>query len=61
MLRVFNCGIGMILVVPSEDAGEITHRLQSLDERAYRIGKIERRKSDDDPQLIFDPGFLGER
>jgi phosphoribosylformylglycinamidine cyclo-ligase len=41
MLRVFNCGIGMILVVPQEEASDVIHRLQAVGERAYRIGRIE--------------------
>ena len=59
MLRVFNCGIGMILVVPKEQSEDIIHRLQSLGERAYPIGKIERKGSPDEPPLEFDPGFAG--
>lgn len=55
LLRVFNCGIGMILVVPREDLEEIVHRLEGLGERAYVIGEIERR-SPDEPALLMDPG-----
>jgi phosphoribosylformylglycinamidine cyclo-ligase len=58
MLRVFNCGIGMILIVPNECADEVLHRLRGLDERGYRIGTIER-KAEGDPPILFDPGFLG--
>ena len=61
MLRVFNCGIGMVLAVPKEQSEDIIHRLQSLGERAYLIGKIERKGSDDDPPLEFDPGFAGRK
>jgi phosphoribosylformylglycinamidine cyclo-ligase len=58
MLRVFNCGIGMILIVPNDCADEVLNRLRGLDERGYRIGRIER-KTEDDPPILFDPGFLG--
>jgi len=58
MLRVFNCGIGMILVVPHEQAEDIIHRLQGLGERGYRIGEIERKRSDSGLPIAFDPGFL---
>jgi phosphoribosylformylglycinamidine cyclo-ligase len=54
MLRVFNCGIGMVLIVPREQAQEIQDRLQALNERTYPIGRIER-KAPDDPALVFDP------
>jgi phosphoribosylformylglycinamidine cyclo-ligase len=57
LLRVFNCGIGMVLVVPRDQADDISQRLQGLGERPYRIGEIER-KRDDEPPLLFDPGFL---
>ena len=38
MLRVFNCGIGMILVVPRGDAQDVRERLNGMGERAYEIG-----------------------
>jgi phosphoribosylformylglycinamidine cyclo-ligase len=49
MLRVFNCGIGMVLIVPSEEASDILDRIQALGERAYRIGEIDVRTPDDPP------------
>jgi phosphoribosylformylglycinamidine cyclo-ligase len=55
MLRVFNCGVGMILIVPDEQARDIAQRLQGLGERPYLIGSIER-KSEDEPAVLFDPG-----
>jgi phosphoribosylformylglycinamidine cyclo-ligase len=54
MLRVFNCGIGMILVVPREEEADVIQRLQALDERAYPIGEIEA-KQPDEPALLFRP------
>jgi phosphoribosylformylglycinamidine cyclo-ligase len=57
MLRVFNCGVGMVLVVPREQAEDIIQRLQGLSERAYRIGVIERKRSEDEAPVCFDPGF----
>jgi len=57
MLRVFNCGVGMILIVAREQATDICERFAGLGERAYPIGEIER-KSPDDPSLLLDPGCL---
>jgi phosphoribosylformylglycinamidine cyclo-ligase len=57
LLRVFNCGIGMIAIVPAESADEILQRLQGLGERGYTIGVVER-KSEGEPAILFDPGFL---
>ena len=54
MLRVFNCGIGMLLVVKEEEATEILHRLRAQGERAYRIGVIEAKSTDEAP-LSFGP------
>jgi phosphoribosylformylglycinamidine cyclo-ligase len=51
--RVFNCGIGMILVVPREQANDVIQRLEGMSERAYRIGVIER-QPEDAPQLLFE-------
>jgi phosphoribosylformylglycinamidine cyclo-ligase len=54
MLRVFNCGIGMVLIVPADEASDILDRVQALGERAYRIGEIDVR-SPDDPPLFLGP------
>ena len=58
MLRVFNCGLGMLLIVSSEQAGDVIERCQALGERAYPIGEIEA-KAPDDPGLIFGPTPAG--
>lgn len=57
LLRVFNCGIGMVLVVPRDQADEISDRLEGLGERSYKIGAIERRDPKG-PSLVIDPGYL---
>jgi len=57
MLRVFNCGIGMVLCVPHDQAADIAERLRAQGERAYLIGRIERR-AEHEPALQIDPGFL---
>jgi len=58
MMRVFNCGIGMILIVPREQADDIVERLSGLGERAYLIGEIERKPDEEGEALVFDPGYL---
>ncbi|HEX8960802.1 MAG TPA: phosphoribosylformylglycinamidine cyclo-ligase [Geobacteraceae bacterium] len=40
MLRTFNCGIGMVLAVPEEEADEILIRLSGLHEQAFVIGEV---------------------
>ncbi len=53
MLRVFNCGIGMVLVVAAEDAEDITQRLRGMGERPHTIGVVER-KEEDEPAIVFE-------
>lgn len=48
MLRVFNCGIGMVAIVAQDKRNDVIERLQALGERAYSIGVIERRNESDD-------------
>jgi phosphoribosylformylglycinamidine cyclo-ligase len=42
MLRVFNCGIGMVLFVAPDRAPEVTRRLEDAGERVLPIGRVER-------------------
>jgi phosphoribosylformylglycinamidine cyclo-ligase len=44
MHRVFNCGIGMVLVVAPGDAEPALAHLRAAGETAYRIGAIEARR-----------------
>jgi len=43
MLRTFNNGIGMVLMVNPDDEEEILLRLKALQEKAMTIGEIEAR------------------
>jgi phosphoribosylformylglycinamidine cyclo-ligase len=43
MLRVFNCGIGMVIVVAPEHVDTATQTLAAAGEKVYRIGAIDRR------------------
>jgi phosphoribosylformylglycinamidine cyclo-ligase len=44
MFRVFNMGIGMMLIVSEKECQEILDRLKVLGENAYLIGAIEKRE-----------------
>ncbi len=44
MLRVFNCGIGMAIVVGAGDAGAAERALTAGGETVFRLGRIEPRK-----------------
>ena len=47
MLRVFNCGIGMALVVAKQDVARASTLLEAAGERVYEIGVIRERQGDE--------------
>lgn len=53
MLRVFNCGIGMVLVVSPEDADRAAGLLEQKGETVWRIGVIDSRRGDE-PQTVVE-------
>ncbi|HKA43336.1 MAG TPA: phosphoribosylformylglycinamidine cyclo-ligase [Burkholderiales bacterium] len=52
LYRVFNCGIGMVLVVAPADAQAAAKVLKAAGETVWRIGSIVKRGKDD-PQVII--------
>ncbi len=52
MLRVFNSGIGFVLVVPEGDGDNTIEVLTEQGERAWVIGSVEAREDGDDPVVI---------
>ena len=52
MFRVFNCGIGMVLVVAPHEADEAAEILTAAGETTYRIGVIDR-KDAGEPQTVI--------
>lgn len=51
MLRVFNCGIGMVIVAAEVDVERLTATLTAQNETVFRIGSIRERR-DAEPQTI---------
>jgi phosphoribosylformylglycinamidine cyclo-ligase len=46
MFRIFNMGIGMMVVVSEKESEEVVHRLEVLGEKAFIIGSVEKREKD---------------
>ncbi|MCU0869281.1 MAG: phosphoribosylformylglycinamidine cyclo-ligase [Burkholderiales bacterium] len=46
MWRVFNCGVGMVIVVPAADAARAVAHLQAAGERAWVAGEVVERPAD---------------
>jgi len=53
MLRTFNCGIGMAVIVAADDAEEATRILSEQGETVFAIGRIEA-TADGDPRVVVD-------
>jgi len=49
MMRTFNNGLGMLIVVSEEETDEIVGRLRAMGEAAYCVGAIESRDAEEDP------------
>jgi phosphoribosylformylglycinamidine cyclo-ligase len=52
MFRVFNCGIGMAVVVGEQDAERATQQLRSAGESVYRIGRVRARRPGEAQTII---------
>jgi len=52
MHRVFNCGIGMALVVAAADADRALARLAALGEQAWRIGTVRTQRAGEAPTVV---------
>ncbi len=52
MHRVFNCGIGMALIVAEADADTAMHSLTEAGEQVFRIGRIEARTPGQAPTVV---------
>ena len=52
MHRVFNCGIGMVIVVAAADAGPALAELRAGGEAVHRIGRIRARQGDEAQTVV---------
>ena len=51
MYRIFNCGIGMILIVDVADEEVIRNEISQMNFKCYKIGKVKERS--DNKEIIF--------
>lgn len=54
MLRTFNMGLGLLLIVPEDEVQEVILRCQAMKERAWLVGEIVARKKNEPPLVITD-------
>jgi phosphoribosylformylglycinamidine cyclo-ligase len=52
MLRVFNCGIGMVVICPAEQSVALSQTLESTGETVFRIGTVVNRKGREHQTLL---------
>lgn len=52
MFRVFNMGIGMMIIVAEKESHDVLERLEVLGEKAYQIGFIEK-KDENQEQVVI--------
>jgi phosphoribosylformylglycinamidine cyclo-ligase len=52
MLRVFNCGIGMVVIVAEHDAGKASELLRSAGETVWRIGTVRARAPGEEQTVV---------
>lgn len=52
MYRTFNCGVGMIVVVPAEKLNDALSLLQQAGETAWHLGEIQAAAADDELVII---------
>lgn len=48
MMRTFNCGLGMVMIVNGEDTDEVLSRLRVMGETAYHVGEVASRGEDEE-------------
>jgi phosphoribosylformylglycinamidine cyclo-ligase len=49
MVRTFNCGLGMIIILNGEDTDEALSRLRAMGETAYHVGEVASRDEEEKP------------
>jgi len=53
MVRTFNCGIGMVLLVDADETDAAYELLKAMGEEPVVLGEVVRRDGEDGPQVVF--------
>ena len=53
MLRVFNCGIGMVVIVAAGDADRATKVLADQGEQVFALGRVRARRGDEAQTIVL--------
>ena len=54
MMRTFNCGIGMVVVVGEQEADDVANKLRATGETVFKIGTVRPKPSADSPGVHFE-------
>jgi phosphoribosylformylglycinamidine cyclo-ligase len=54
MMRTFNNGLGLVLALSREEAGEALLRLEAMGETAFHIGSVEARDGEEEAVQFVD-------
>ncbi|MFH1349354.1 MAG: phosphoribosylformylglycinamidine cyclo-ligase [Pseudomonadota bacterium] len=49
MMRTFNNGLGLVIIVSEEETNEVLLRLKAMGEAAFHVGSVESREDDEEP------------
>lgn len=55
MMRTFNNGIGLLMVISEDEADEALLRLKAMGETAYMLGSVQERDEDEAPVQFVEP------
>jgi len=59
MLKVYNCGVGMVVCVPRQYLEQSISILRENGERAWHMGSIEQADADEQPNVVFQGSWSG--
>ncbi|KAJ0399657.1 hypothetical protein P43SY_005263 [Pythium insidiosum] len=52
LARTFNCGIGMVLILPQANVAEVVQEVEATGEKVFHLGKVVRRTADSEQVIL---------